>query len=249
MTPGTGTRVEGGVSYDDGLTFLSTMHESNIMTFLEIIEVIPLLEEVQNLTGLTAVDLVIILFGDTTLLGGKPMKVYTKTGDNGQTSLIGGKVVSKSDLRVNAYGTLDEVNAFVGVAIEWLEDNEALQAELSHIQQLLFDCGTDLASSSKLKPYRISEKDVQWLEEKIDEHMNQLPPLRRFILPGGSKEAAYLHLARTVTRRGEREIVKLSVQEEINQHVLRCINRLSDYFFVIARFTNATRGVFDRFYK
>ena len=177
------------------------------------------------------------------------MSVYTKTGDSGQTSLIGGKRVSKTDLRVNAYGILDEVNAFVGVAIEWMEENEALQNELQQIQQKLFDCGTDLANPDGKIAYRISKADVEWLEEKIDTHATQLPPFTRFVLPGGSKGASYLHLARTVTRRGEREIVRLSAAEEINQDALRWVNRLSDYLFITARLVNAMLGVDDVFYE
>ena len=177
------------------------------------------------------------------------MKVYTKTGDAGQTSLVGGKIVSKSDLRVNTYGTLDEVNAFVSLAIEWLGDNKILQAELEHIQRLLFDCGIDLATPDGLRPYRITGKDVLWLEEKIDEHTANLSPLKSFILPGDSKGAAYLHVVRTITRRSEREIVKLDLSDKINQEVLRCINRLSDYFFVAARLANAELGITDRFYE
>jgi cob(I)alamin adenosyltransferase len=177
------------------------------------------------------------------------MKVYTKTGDSGQTSLIGGKRVSKANLRVNAYGTLDEINAFVGVAVEWLEENEVLAKELKHIQQKLFDCGTDLANPDPTVTYLISKEDVEWLEEKIDVHAKLLPPFKYFVLPGGSKGASYLHLARTVVRRGEREIIKLSLEEEMNQEVLQWVNRLSDYFFVTARLVNVMLGVDDVFYQ
>jgi len=176
------------------------------------------------------------------------MKIYTRTGDSGNTSLIGGRRVSKADLRVDAYGVLDEVNAFVGVAIQCLEENETLKNELRYIQQKLFDCGTDLANPDKKIDYRISKEDIRWLEEKIDEHTNQLPPLERFILPGGSRGASYLHLARTVVRRGEREMVRLSSAEEINQDALCWVNRLSDYLFVTARLVNVMLGIDDIVY-
>ena len=180
---------------------------------------------------------------------GETMKVYTKTGDKGQTSLIGGKRVSKDHLRVSAYGTLDEVNAFVGVAIEVLADYELLQDELQHIQHLIFDCGTDLATVDASRPYQVTEAAVLWLEEKIDAYQAQLPPLKAFILPGGSFASAHLHVARTATRRAEREIVTLTQTEEINPNVSQCVNRLSDYFFVIARLVNVNQGVSDSLYE
>lgn len=182
------------------------------------------------------------------------MKIYTRTGDKGQTRIIGNDVLYKSAPRINAYGTIDELNSLVGVTIANLSDQtEKLHQELEEIQQLLFDCGTDLAISATDKKHEFIFKDdngsVDWLEKKIDQYTDATPKIQKFILPGGSKTAANLHLARTVTRRAEREIVALMQEEPINEFVLKFINRLSDYFFATARYSNVLDDVEDIQYR
>ncbi|GMB07824.1 ATP:cob(I)alamin adenosyltransferase [Thermolongibacillus altinsuensis] len=178
------------------------------------------------------------------------MKLYTKTGDKGKTSLVGGRV-DKDHLRVEAYGTLDEVNSFVGWAMTLLQDEpfQDIYQELQKIQHELFDCGGDLAIVGEKIPYKVKAEMVTFLEERIDAYIQEAPPLERFILPGGSPQAAALHLARTVTRRAERCIVSLMKEEKINEIVLQYVNRLSDYFFAVARVVNARLGVKDVEYE
>lgn len=179
------------------------------------------------------------------------MKLYTKTGDKGQTSLIGGRT-DKDSLRVESYGTIDELNSFIGLALAELADCENcddLKAELRNIQHELFDCGGDLATVTEHKNYKLREKSISVLEDCIDRYTAEAPPLEKFILPGGHKAAAQLHIARTVTRRAERLTVKLGKTEEINDTVLRYLNRLSDYFFAAARAVNARQGVKDIEYE
>jgi cob(I)alamin adenosyltransferase len=182
--------------------------------------------------------------------GGIGMKLYTRTGDGGKTSLVGGRV-DKDHLRVEAYGTIDEANSFVGQAMTLLTEPkfEDIYKELEKIQHELFDCGGDLAIVNKKIPYKVTEEMTVFLEQRIDEYIKQAPPLERFILPGGSPAAAIVHIARTVTRRAERCIVSLKREEEINDHVLKYVNRLSDYFFAVARVINARMGVKDVEYE
>lgn len=173
------------------------------------------------------------------------MKIYTKTGDDGTTGLFGGKRVAKFSSRIEAYGTVDELNAVIGVALT--HDLHAKVSEpLKQISSLLFTVGSDLATpqdaSQKSSVPAITEEHVDFLEKWIDAYQEHLPALRNFILPGGSPGGAHLHLARTVCRRAERAIVALKQDEEINPIVLRFINRLSDYLFVAARFVNAKEG-------
>ncbi|WP_125770120.1 cob(I)yrinic acid a,c-diamide adenosyltransferase [Companilactobacillus furfuricola] len=182
------------------------------------------------------------------------MKIYTRTGDKGKTRIIGNDVMFKSDKRVEAYGSVDELNSLVGVVIADLSNKtKELAGELTEIQQLLFDCGTDLAISQNDKKHEfIFTEDhnyVDWLEKKIDEYTAKVPKTQKFILPGGSKTAASLHYARTVTRRAERQIVSLIQDEPINDYVLKFINRLSDYFFAAARYANVLDGVEDIQYR
>lgn len=174
------------------------------------------------------------------------MKLYTKTGDKGKTSLIGGRV-DKNHLRVEAYGTIDEANSFIGQAMTMLTDAKFvdLYRELEKVQHELFDCGGDLAIVQNKMPYKATAEMITFLEERIDAYVEEAPPLERFILPGGTPAAAVIHVARTVTRRAERCIVALKQTEEINDHVLAYINRLSDYLFAIARVVNARSGVQD----
>lgn len=177
------------------------------------------------------------------------MNIYTRTGDEGMTSLKGGRV-PKDHLRVEAYGQLDELNAFVGVALTHAsEDSYAeLREQLQNIQHELFDCGSDLAfAEDKLGKvtYKVTEDLVLRLERWIDEHNAANVELRRFILPGGSALASALHVCRTVCRRAERHVVSLARSEEINPYAQQYVNRLSDYFFVAARRANGLLQVQD----
>ena len=178
------------------------------------------------------------------------MKIYTRTGDKGQTSLIGGRV-DKDSLRVEAYGTMDELNSFVGKAMTELDPTifKDMLEDLEAIQNELFDGGGDLANVMKERQYKLSEEPIEVLETRIDELMVEAPPLERFILPGGSPAAATLHICRTVTRRAERLTVTLmKAEEEVPATVVRYLNRLSDYLFVAARIANARVNVPDNEY-
>ncbi|OCA82795.1 cob(I)yrinic acid a,c-diamide adenosyltransferase [Pseudobacillus wudalianchiensis] len=177
------------------------------------------------------------------------MRLYTRTGDKGETSIIGGRV-GKDHLRVEAYGTVDETNCFVGQAMAELEaDKEKftdILADLETIQHELFDCGGDLATVSGKREWKLQPESVSELEKKIDDYIKEAPELERFILPGGSKASASIHIARTVTRRAERLVVALMREEEgIHPVTLQYLNRLSDYFFAIARVINFRLGVKD----
>lgn len=170
-------------------------------------------------------------------------KIYTKTGDAGETALGNGARVAKHSLRVAAYGTSDELNSFVGVAR--LEAQGPLDEALSRIQNDLFDIGADLCrpdmerdAEAEYPPLRIIEAQVSRLESEIDDMNADLDPLRSFILPGGSRLAAQLHVCRTVARRGERLCVELATMEAINTAAVKYLNRLSDWFFVAARTAN-----------
>ncbi|MDT2047238.1 ATP:cob(I)alamin adenosyltransferase [Priestia aryabhattai] len=174
------------------------------------------------------------------------MNIYTKTGDKGQTSLIGGRV-NKDDIRVEAYGTIDELNSYVGQAIAQLNDSvfNELKEELVTIQHELFDCGSDLAFARDDHPYKVEASMIEVLERKIDEYMKEAPEIERFILPGGTQAAATLHVCRTVTRRAERLVVGVQREFKINEAVLQYLNRLSDYFFAAARIANSRENVKD----
>lgn len=179
------------------------------------------------------------------------MKLYTKTGDKGQTGLVGGRT-DKDSLRVESYGTIDELNSFIGLALAELSGQlgfEDLTAELLTIQHELFDCGGDLAIVTERKDYKLTEESVSFLETRIDAYTAEAPELKKFILPGGSKGASLLHIARTITRRAERRVVALMKSEEIHETVLRYLNRLSDYFFAAARIVNARSGIGDVEYE
>lgn len=171
-------------------------------------------------------------------------KIYTRTGDQGSTALGSGARVAKFDLRVCAYGTVDETNAAIGIA-RLYTDGDADQA-LARIQNDLFDLGADLcrppaeaqADGADETGLRVTDAQVVRLEEEIDAMNADLAPLRSFVLPGGSPAAAHLHLARTVCRRAERLAVELATQENVGAAVLRYLNRLSDYLFVMSRKLN-----------
>jgi cob(I)alamin adenosyltransferase len=175
------------------------------------------------------------------------MRIYTRTGDKGKTSIIGGRV-DKDDTRVEAYGTVDEVNCFVGQAITELDPalfHDVLD-DLEKIQHELFDCGSDLANVTEKRVLKLQKESIEYLEQKIDEYMKEAPELERFILPGGTKPSASIHIARTVTRRAERLVVKLLKTDPTTPEItLQFLNRLSDYFFALARVINSRLNVKD----
>ena len=177
------------------------------------------------------------------------MKIYNRTGDRGQTSIIGGEKRSKSSERVESYGTIDELNSLIGYVVSLMKTYPETKKELLEIQQLLFDCGTDMATPNSSKGYRMTSESATWLEERIDKYLEVLPKLKEFILPGGSPLASLLHLVRTVARRAERSIVLVQETEEINVDVLIFLNRLSDYFYASARFINFREGKEDVSYR
>lgn len=170
-------------------------------------------------------------------------KIYTRTGDAGDTALGNGARVAKHSHRVNAYGTSDELNSFVGVAR--LEATGEMDDALARIQNDLFDLGADLCrpdmekdADAEYPPLRMNDAQVNRLEAEIDVMNGKLSPLRSFILPGGSALAAHLHVCRTVSRRAERLAVELGSVESVNQSAVKYLNRLSDWFFVAARIAN-----------
>ena len=172
-------------------------------------------------------------------------RIYTRTGDDGSTALGSGERRPKYDLRVAAYGTVDEVNAVIGLARLQLARDSELDRMLARIQNDLFDVGADLCMPDKGKGpggarLDVTESQVEWLERQIDVLNEELAPLRSFVLPGGSAAAAYMHLARTVCRRAERLMVELKDRpgESVTPAAIKYVNRLSDFFFVAARFTN-----------
>jgi cob(I)alamin adenosyltransferase len=172
-------------------------------------------------------------------------KIYTRTGDDGTTALGSGRRVAKYDLRVEAYGTVDETNAAIGVARLHTRDSDPeLDAMLARIQNDLFDLGADLCFPDESRDARgrlaVSDGQVERLEREIDRLNAELAPLRSFVLPGGTRAASHLHLARTICRRAERLIVALAARpdEPVNDAALRYVNRLSDFLFVAARYAN-----------
>ena len=182
-------------------------------------------------------------------------KIYTRTGDDGTTALGSGERRKKYDLRIAAYGTLDETNSVIGIARVHTAEDAALDAALSRIQNDLFDVGADLTTPGKGKGpggarLTVTAAQVDWLEAEIDRLNDELEPLRSFILPGGSAAAAYLHLARTVCRRAERLIAELNDKpdESVTPEVLKYVNRLSDFLFVAARHANG-KGARDVLWK
>jgi cob(I)alamin adenosyltransferase len=169
-------------------------------------------------------------------------RVYTKAGDKGQTSLVGGARVSKASLRVDAYGDVDELSSVIGLARAHMHNDE-IDELLGLVQNDLFTLGADLASPSEIGVPRIDESFITRLEELADRFLAQLEPLKEFILPGGSEAGASLHLARTVARRAERRAVALSETEQINPQTIVYLNRLSDLLFVLARVVNHRAGI------
>jgi len=177
------------------------------------------------------------------------MKIYTKTGDSGETSLLGGKRVWKDNLRIQTCGTIDELNSILGISISEITNME-LKETLQGIQNDLFIIGSDTALpienvNNKISIQRIMESHSEKLESIIDKYDVQLPDLKNFILPGGTKGSSILHFARSVCRRAERNVVSLSQIEKINPYIEKYLNRLSDLLFVLARFENFSNGESD----
>ncbi|MGL4994324.1 MAG: cob(I)yrinic acid a,c-diamide adenosyltransferase [Bacteroidales bacterium] len=166
-------------------------------------------------------------------------KLYTKTGDQGKTSLVGGRRVSKSSLRLHAYGTIDELNANIGLLICEISSNDEQIKTLQFIQHKLFSVGGYLATEPDSPYYKhgctISEENIKHIEGEIDAIDQKLPPLNRFVLPGGNRAAAQAHICRTVTRRAERLICEISETEAVSPLVLQFVNRISDYLFAYSR--------------
>lgn len=177
------------------------------------------------------------------------MKIYTKTGDDGTTGLQGGKRVSKSDLRIIAYGAIDEINSCLGIVLAHDLDDD-IKSLLMRIQNELFVAGSDLSDPSlEHKKNRVTESMIENLESSIDKFDEELKPLANFILPGGHKTASYLHLARTVTRRAETHVIALANRDKINPFCAIYLNRLSDLLFVLARTINKRSGTPDVVWK
>lgn len=174
------------------------------------------------------------------------MKIYTKTGDNGTTALYGGNRVSKASARVESYGNIDELNSFIGLAKSEITDEKVLN-QLKKIQFDLFTLGSEsatptdkltLANGKSRLTLMISETEIEELENWMDEYETQLEPLQYFILPGGGKSATALHVCRTVCRRAERSLVLINESEEVRPELIKYLNRLSDYLFVLARYVS-----------
>ncbi|MCP9292329.1 MULTISPECIES: cob(I)yrinic acid a,c-diamide adenosyltransferase [Gracilimonas] len=175
------------------------------------------------------------------------MKIYTKKGDSGNTSLFGGQRVSKSSKRIDAYGTVDELNSILGMAAAYGLSEKGAEL-IETVQQQLFVLGADLATpqSKEVRIERIGQSEVEFLEKAIDEMEETLEPLKNFILPGGAEAGSTLHFARTVCRRAERITVECRHEEEISEVAIMYINRLSDFLFVLARFENKEAGTEEK---
>ena len=169
------------------------------------------------------------------------MKIYTKTGDAGETALFGGGRVKKSHPRVSTYGTLDEANSMIGLALSFLPfEADRTRGRLMRVQNELFQLGAELATpdASKIKSALLGGSEIEQLEHEIDQMETELEPLQSFILPSGASAGSALHLARTIVRRAERECVDLTQTDPLRAEIIQYLNRLSDYLFVAARFVN-----------
>lgn len=180
------------------------------------------------------------------------MKIYTKTGDKGETGLIGGTRVSKSDIRIEAYGTVDELNSHVGLLMCY-EAVELQKPVLETIQNKLFVIGSHLATDQNAVQIShksiISENDIAKIEEEIDKMNAELPELRAFILPGGSIESSFCHICRTISRRAERRIIDMQSNYPVDNQIIIYTNRLSDYFFTLARYVSLKNGTKEILWK
>ncbi len=182
------------------------------------------------------------------------MKIYTRTGDKGTTALFGAGRVSKNHPRIETYGTVDETNTFIGAAraeMRSMDDVDVLDEALHRVQHSLFVLGSDLATpkESKAQAMRLQQEEVDFLEATIDRLETDLPPLKNFILPGGSPAGAHLHIARTVCRRAERLATRLSEMDDINATSVIYLNRLSDFLFVAARWVNLQAGAAEDIWR
>lgn len=180
------------------------------------------------------------------------MKIYTKTGDQGKTGLIGGTRVKKSDMRIEAYGTVDELNSHIGLLAAFIPDSDN-RLFLLRIQHLLFSVGSYLATDTSVTSIKsasvITESQIEAVETEIDKLNLNLPALSQFILPGGSVEGAQCHICRTVSRRAERRIVELNDIYTVDNNIIKYMNRLSDYFFVLSRALTLEKGSEEIFWK
>lgn len=178
------------------------------------------------------------------------MKIYTKTGDKGMTRLVSGTQIHKSDLRLDAYGTIDELNAHIGLLHDLMSDYEQKKM-LDVIRNLLFVIGSNLADDGKSKKQVpvVVTRDIEMLEEEMDLMSEKLEPLKHFVLPGGHSTVSYCHIARTVCRRAERIVIKLSEEVDVESNILIFINRLSDYLFVLGRKLSKDFDVKEVFWK
>lgn len=180
-------------------------------------------------------------------------KIYTKMGDNGETGLVGGTRISKSDSRIDLYGEVDELNSWIGVALCFMPEQDFVKevAFLKNIQSSLFDLGSNLACEAEqratYKLPNLSESIIKGVEAEIDRYDHECPKLKNFILPGGDKAAAHFHLCRTVCRKIERKMIHFRElhKEELPELAAPFINRLSDYFFVLSRFINVKKGIVE----
>ena len=173
------------------------------------------------------------------------MKIYTRKGDSGQTSLIDGEIVYKHSLSVDTYGTIDELNSFLGLLKDYIKDDK-IKDILNNIQIKLFSIGTILASGKNQNisaKVAIEKKDVEYVELEIDRLNKNLPELKNFIIPGGHKISSYSHVCRSICRRAERKISELNNKSSIDSNILAYINRLSDFFFVLSRFLKYSDNV------
>ena len=178
-------------------------------------------------------------------------KIYTKTGDDGSTQLLSGKRVAKYHIRVEAYGSIDELSSHIGF-LRSLEIEDNLEKDLIDIQRILFNISSLLAcDGGKFLDMleKVKQEDIDFLEKKIDEMTEIVGPLTKFILPGGQKEVAYIHICRTVSRRAERNIVKLSHTEQVDKSIIVYINRLSDYLFTLSRYVSKQKQFEQNFAK
>lgn len=166
------------------------------------------------------------------------IKIYTKTGDKGKTSLLGGKKVSKSNIRIESYGNIDELNSFIGLLKDQSEVEHKIKQQFYWVQEHLFSIGSILATEKDFSGFelpKIEESHIKQLEVWIDKYTAELPELKNFILPGGHQVVSLCHVCRTVCRRAERSITQLDSEEPVDEHIIPFINRLSDYFFVMSR--------------
>jgi len=175
----------------------------------------------------------------------KKSLIYTKTGDKGTTSLVGGMRVAKAHVRLEAYGTTDELNSFIGFLRETVQDEHDLKM-LLYIQHKMFTVGSYLATETEARAPKaasiITDRDIELIENEMDKMDSELPPLRQFVLPGGSESAARAHLCRSICRRAERCIYRVKEEYPVDDHILMFVNRLSDYFFLFARKEGNKKG-------